>query len=221
MRSTGPWHVVQPTPFVQVDAVVEVDEVRQIVHARPLDRAARAEAGADRFEERAVGEDLRMAVHARLGRRNAREGGVLDRRVAVAAVDAIAGDVALVAELDRLFARDVRLGHPGRAVDRVGEPEQAGDDEDGAEDADTGDRVGAAMKDLRHRSGRSKRSVRELSCQAGVELRRGNTPPNERRVSLPCFGEEGDSYFVKDFTSSKDSGRIVPDFRQSGAFSQV
>ena len=32
----------------------------------------------------------------------------LDRRVAVAAVDAVAGDVVLVAELDRLFARDVR-----------------------------------------------------------------------------------------------------------------
>ena len=72
--------------------------------------------------------------------------------MAVAAVDAVAGDVALVAELNRLLARDVRLGDPGRAVDFGEEPEQAGDEEHRAEDADPRDRVGAAVKDLRHRS---------------------------------------------------------------------
>jgi len=90
--------------FVHVDAVVEVDEVRQVVHARPLDRAVGAEAVADRLEERAVRKNLRVAVHTRLGRRDAGERGLLDRRMAVAAVDAVAGDVALVAELNRLLA---------------------------------------------------------------------------------------------------------------------
>ena len=47
---------------------------------------------------------------------------VLDRGVAVAAVDAVAGDVALVAELDRLLARDARLGHPRRPIDLVDRP---------------------------------------------------------------------------------------------------
>ena len=75
--------------------------------------------------------------------------------MAVAAVDAVAGDVALVAELDGLLARDVRLGHPGRAIDFVEQAEQAGDEEDRAEDTDAGDGVGAAMKDLRHRSSES------------------------------------------------------------------
>ena len=42
-------------------------------------------------------------------------------------------------------------GDPGRAVDFGEQAEQAGDEEDRAEDADPGDRVGAAMKDLRHR----------------------------------------------------------------------
>ena len=54
-------------------------------------------------------------------------GGLLDRGVAVAAVDADAGDVVLVAELDRLLARDARLGHPGRAVDLVEQTEQRRD----------------------------------------------------------------------------------------------
>ena len=138
--------------FVHVNAVVEVDEVRQIVHARPLNRAACAEAFAHRFEERAVREDLRVAVHARLGGRNPREPGVFDGGMAVAAVDAVACDVAFVAELNRLFARDPRLGHPRGAVHFGEQAEEGGDEEHGAEDADPGNRVGAAMEDLRHRS---------------------------------------------------------------------
>src|SRR5207245_7556521 len=47
-----------------VDAVVEVHEVGQIVDARPLERAVLPEAGANGFENRRVGPDLRMAVHA-------------------------------------------------------------------------------------------------------------------------------------------------------------
>ena len=76
--------------------------------------------------------------------------------MAVAAVDAVAGDVALVAELDRLLARDAGLGDPGRAIDLGEEAEQAGDEEDRAEDADASNRVRAAMKDLRHRSARDR-----------------------------------------------------------------
>src|SRR6266536_3459619 len=61
--------------FVDVNAVVEVHKIRQIVDARPLDRFPRAEALTDRLEERAVREDLRMAVHAGFRWRNSGEGG--------------------------------------------------------------------------------------------------------------------------------------------------
>src|SRR5436309_534453 len=135
-------------PLVDVDAVVEVDEIRQIVHARPLDRFAGAEALAYGLQKRAVGKNLRVAVHARLRRRNARERGILDRRVTVAAVEAVARDVAFVAELDRLLARDARLRHPGRTRDFGRQPEEARHEEDSAEDADPSNRVGAAVKDL-------------------------------------------------------------------------
>src|SRR5262249_30979368 len=56
--------------FVDMDAVVEVHEVRQIVHAGPLNRLARSEARAHRLEVRTVRKNLRVAVHARLRRWN-------------------------------------------------------------------------------------------------------------------------------------------------------
>ena len=54
----------------------------------------------------------------------------------VTAVDAVACDMSLVTELNRLLAYDLRPGHPGRSVDLRDQNQQAGDDEDGAEDAD-------------------------------------------------------------------------------------
>src|SRR4029079_13747499 len=58
-----------------VDAVVEVDEVRQVVHAGPFERPVLAEAGAHRLEDRRVGPDLRGAGYSRLWSR-----GVCDTR---------------------------------------------------------------------------------------------------------------------------------------------
>ncbi len=52
--------------------------------------------------------------------------------MAVAAIDAVAGDMALVAELNRLIACDVRLGHPRGAIDLVEQAEQRDDREYGA-----------------------------------------------------------------------------------------
>ena len=91
-----------------------------------------------------------MAVHARLRRRDAGEGRGLDGRVAIAAIDAVTRDVALVAELDGLFARDVDLRHPRRSIDLINEVEKSADEEDCTEDADPCNRVRAAMKNLRH-----------------------------------------------------------------------
>jgi hypothetical protein len=54
-----------------VNTVIEVDEVRQIVHPDPVQRPIIAEAGAHRFEVWALIPDLRVTVDAGLGRRNA------------------------------------------------------------------------------------------------------------------------------------------------------
>src|SRR5437588_2233702 len=84
--------------FGNMNRVVEVDEVRQAVHAAPVNGAVRGEAGAERLEHVGVRPDLGMAVHAGLRRRDAGEARGLDRSVAVAAVDAQSGDMMLMAE---------------------------------------------------------------------------------------------------------------------------
>src|SRR5438093_5303037 len=49
---------------VYVNAVIEIDEIRQIVHTRPLQRAILSIACADGLEHRTIRPHLRVAVHA-------------------------------------------------------------------------------------------------------------------------------------------------------------
>ena len=67
--STRPWQVAQPTPFLTWMLWVEIHEIRQVVDARPVKRRVIAEAGPHRFEDGRIGPELRMAIHAGLGRR--------------------------------------------------------------------------------------------------------------------------------------------------------
>src|SRR5215469_375459 len=136
--------------LVHVHAVVEVDEVGQIVHPDPADRAVVAPARAHRLEVRALRPDLRVAVHARLRRGETGEGGDIDARMAVAAVDAELAGVVLVAELDGLLPVDALAGDVPAAVDGGEEPERSGDEEDGSKDAHPREGVRAAVENLRH-----------------------------------------------------------------------
>src|SRR5262249_58258973 len=92
--------------FVDVDAVVEVDEVGQVVDPRPFNRLAGPEALAHGLQVRAVGEKLRVTTHAGRGRRNAGEPRDLDRRVTVPAINPVVDRMVLVRELHGLFTRD-------------------------------------------------------------------------------------------------------------------
>ena len=89
-----------------MDAVVEIDEIGEIVDACPVNRLIVFKTFTHQPEILAVGEELRVAVHACLDRRNSSKGGILDRRVTIAAIDAIVACVMLVAELQRLLAWD-------------------------------------------------------------------------------------------------------------------
>src|SRR5262245_54369089 len=71
----------------------------------------------------------------------------------------------LVAKLDGLLARDLRLRHPRRSVDGGGQPEEAADEEKRAEDADPSNRVRTTMKDLRHRFDEGAKSELTASCR--------------------------------------------------------
>jgi hypothetical protein len=136
--------------FVDMNAVIEIDEVGQLVDACPLQRLAGFVAGADGLEELGVGPDLRVAVHARLGRRNASEARSLDRGVAVAAIDAESGDVVLMAERDGLRLADPGVGDVGGTLDFHGHPAEGSNYEYRAENCGAGQSIRAAMKDLRH-----------------------------------------------------------------------
>lgn len=56
--------------LAHVNAVIEINEARQIVDPRPFNRLAGAETFPDRRQRGTLRPDLRMAVHADLGRRN-------------------------------------------------------------------------------------------------------------------------------------------------------
>src|SRR6266536_431654 len=104
--------------LVDMNAVIEIDEARQVVHPRPLQRLPGAKTFTHRLQNRALSPDLRVAVHADLGGRNAGERGLFHRGVAISAINAVVTDVMFVAELDRLAARDTDLRNIGGTVNR-------------------------------------------------------------------------------------------------------
>src|SRR6185295_3921413 len=76
-----------------VDRVVEVGVVGELVHANPAHGPTGGEAIANRRQLRALAQDHRVAVHAGLRGRDVGYGGLLDRDVAVAAVEPQLADV--------------------------------------------------------------------------------------------------------------------------------
>jgi len=97
--------------FMDMNAVVEINEVGQVVHPRPLQRATGAVTLAHGLQQRTIGPDLGMAIHAGFRRRNSGKGTFLDRRVAIPTVYSIVADVMLMAKRDRLDARNADLGN--------------------------------------------------------------------------------------------------------------
>jgi hypothetical protein len=100
-----------------VNTVIEIDEIRQVVHPRPPQRLARPPALPDRFEILARREELRVAIHAGLGRRDAGARQRLNRRVTVAAVDPVITDMVTMRKLHRLLFGHKCLGDVWSAVE--------------------------------------------------------------------------------------------------------
>ena len=72
------WHFVDAAvtgftanSLMDVNAVIEVDEVRKIVDAHPFQRTVVTQACANGFQRWAIGPNLLVTVHAYFGRRNA------------------------------------------------------------------------------------------------------------------------------------------------------
>ena len=120
--------------LVDMNAVIEIDKVGQVMDPRPLNRLSRSIALAHRLKERAVGKNLRVTIHAGLGRRYAGESRRFYSGVTIAAVYAFIAHVMPVAELNRLFAREVRLRVIGRPSELRHKPERYAYKENRAED---------------------------------------------------------------------------------------
>jgi len=89
--------------FGDMDTMVEKHEVGRVVHTFPSERSIGGEALAHGREHRRILPHLRMAGHARLGRRQPGEGGFLNIRVAIPAIQTEAVNVMFVAERNRLL----------------------------------------------------------------------------------------------------------------------
>jgi hypothetical protein len=124
--------------FVNVNGVIEVNELRQVVDALPMQRNAGRPTVADRLENGSIKPDFGMARHARVGRRDAGERRGFNRGVAVAALDAQPRDMVLMAERDRLLDKSVDARAPGGDINLGPDPDCDRDQEQAPKDGHFG-----------------------------------------------------------------------------------
>ena len=127
-------------------------------------------------------------------RRDSRERGRLDRRMAITAVEAVIEHVVEVAELDGLLDELVRTGHVRRASEHHRDQDQSADQRQHAEQTELRKGIGASLEDLRHRmliagataSGRLRVAYQEGSgCRYDVRIPRDRdqvVPRCEKRI---------------------------------------
>ena len=133
-----------------VNAVVEVDELGQIVNTLPFDGTLFDPAVPHRFQQRGIGPDLAVTGHAGFGGRQPCKMRCLDRGVTIPTIDAQAANVMLMAERHRLILPLAYTGVPGRSVVPLGETANKRGKKHSAKDAGFGNGVRAWMKNLRH-----------------------------------------------------------------------
>jgi hypothetical protein len=137
-------------PFVHVNAVIEINELRQIVHARPFKRLARAVALPYCFQDGSNGPHLRVAIHACLCGWKARKGSRLNSRVTVTAINAQTADMVLMAERHWLLPGNVLHCFIRRSHDHRAQPGNQADSQYGPEKHKPNDGVCSPRKKLGH-----------------------------------------------------------------------
>src|SRR5580698_6813793 len=138
--------------LIHMNAVVEINVIRQVVHARPANRRTTAKTLAHRLQHRGSAPDLRVAVHARLGWRDVGRAVSLNRGVAVAAIDSVVRHMMHVAEQDGLLAHFALARLIARPVERGEAPGEKRQGEDRTVNRDARKSIRAVMKDLSHSS---------------------------------------------------------------------
>jgi hypothetical protein len=149
-----------------VRAVIEVHERGQVVHAPPLDARALRVALAQRRQQRRLGKQLGVAVHADLRSRDAGEGAALDGVMTVAAIDSVLVDVVLVTEGQRL--RNRRTLRVGVAGEPAPHQHHARDQHQEEQQREPERQNRATTKKLRHVSGNSDDDAHGRRCKLGA-----------------------------------------------------
>jgi len=134
--------------FVHVDVVGKIDEIGEIVDARPVEGDFIAPALAHGLQDGGIGPDAGVAGHAGFGGGETGEGGIGDGGVAIAAIDAEFADVMLVAEGDGLIAHDALVSDVGRTFDQPAEDGEGDQRQNTGADDHLGDGVHAGVEDL-------------------------------------------------------------------------
>src|SRR5690349_18560528 len=142
-----------------------------------------------------------MTGHAGFGGRQSGEGRLLDRRMAIAAVETETRGMMLMAEWDRLGQGDVLLRGIGRTINGVDDTPKPEEPEEHGQQRHASDAVAAFSKNLRH--------VPVLPCAGSrmLHLIRASEHPlhalliraaaeTKTRWYLECTGEDGNRVFA-------------------------
>ncbi len=136
--------------FLHVNAVIEKNEIRQLIHALPLNRLPGRHAFANRREHRRVFPHLRMTRHASLRWRNPRKGRFLNSGVTIPAIKSKSGYVMLMTERRRLRERHVHLRRVRRTIHRIHDAPEPEEREKRTGQRHSRNAVAAPAKNLAH-----------------------------------------------------------------------
>jgi hypothetical protein len=136
--------------LIHVNAVIEINVIREAMYAHPLDGFVGAITLADRLQVADVIEQDGMAIHAGFCGRDAGGGGGFHSRMAIATINAIIANVMFVTELNGLLARDVLVSQIGSTRQTHHGAEREGRQQSPKEDTELGDKIRAAVKNLGH-----------------------------------------------------------------------
>ena len=162
--------------LIYMNAVIEINVVREPVNLHPMNRFVRAIAFAHRFQVADVIEQHGMAIHARLRRRNARVRGGFHAGVTVTAVNTVIAGVMLVAELNRLVASYVLIGDIWRSGHHQNRCQGNARKYCSAQQTESCEKIRASVKDLCHVRFAPVRSV----LRKGVYLGEASTLAEQR-----------------------------------------
>src|SRR5580693_5619056 len=133
-----------------MDTVVEIRIVGKLMNSGPLDWLPRTEAFPDWFQHRARRPYLPVAIHASLGGGDSGERRGFNGRMAITAIDSVVADMMFVTELNGLLSGNECLCRVGRTGHFPHYESNQPGYENGAKDRKPGNRISAAMKNLRH-----------------------------------------------------------------------